>query len=311
MASAQTTSTLLLIRPARFGANPETAPTNAFQGAPAELTPDEIHAAALAEFDAFGETLAASGIRTLVYDDDPSTPTPDAVFPNNWITFHESGHVVLYPMLAPSRRREVRRDVIDRVRYDLGVAWPHLVDLTPLAERGEFLEGTGSLVLDRPNRTAYACLSPRTTRGALDAFAKALGYEVVTFHSADPRGHACYHTNVMMNVGHDFAIICLDSIPDGGERRRVRARLESSGRTIIPITTGQRDRFAGNALEVSNRSAEPCIILSRQALGSLDDRQRDELARHARIISSPLETIETHGGGSARCMLAEVFIPTA
>lgn len=309
MCESRTTSTVLMVRPRSFGYNAETAGTNAFLAAHASSV-DEVEARAEREFDAFVELLEGRGVRVIACDDRPEPRTPDAVFPNNWVSFHADGRVVLYPMLAPSRRAEVRRDIIERVERACGVRW-RVVDLTGLAERGEFLEGTGSLVLDRARRLAFACRSARTTPGALDAFASEMGYEVVAFDAVDPRGMPVYHTNVMMALGADFAVVCFDAIGADADRTIVRARLEDGGLDVIPITVAQRDRFAGNMLSVRTMGGAALIVMSRRALASLDRAHIGALERHGEIVAPDLETIEDVGGGSARCMLGEVFTPGA
>jgi hypothetical protein len=309
MAEPPTTDTVLMVRPAAFGHNAETAGTNAFVAPHAGELSDEAQRLARREFDALAGRLDDAGVRTVVVEDTPEPQTPDAVFPNNWVSFHGDGTVVLYPMLAPSRRTEVRPDVVALVERALGVRWARVLDLTPLAERGAFLEGTGSLVLDRPARVAFACRSPRTTDEALAAFAGPLGYRVHAFHAHDQRGHGVYHTNVMMALGADFAVCCLGCVPDDGERDRLRRALGDGGRELIEISVPQRDRFAGNVLALRTTGGEPRVVLSARALASLDPPQRRALERHGGLVAPDLQTIEDVAGGGARCMLAEVFLP--
>ena len=298
----RTTARVLMVRPASFGANPETAATNAFQrGAPGSAA--ELLARARAEFDALAAALRSHGVEVLVLADTPEPPKPDAVFPNNWVSFHADGRVVLYPMLVPSRQAEVRAGLL----AELGLPGARtLVDLRAGA-RGEALEGTGSLVLDRAERVAYACRSPRTSLRLLGRFCEALGYEACAFDARDARGTAIYHTNVMMAVGEGFAILCADSIPDAGERETVRARLRAGGHALVEITLAQLDEFAGNALALRSRAGAPLLVLSERARRALDPTQRAALERHATLVSADLTTIETCGGGSARCMIAEIF----
>lgn len=304
---AQTTSTVLMIRPARFGANAETAATNAFQrGAVAEAA--TVLAQARAEFDGLVAALRANGVEVLVLEDPPEPARPDAVFPNNWISFHADGTVVLYPLLAPSRRAEVRPEVLEELQRR-GLAAPRRV-LDLRAEAGaEFLEGTGSLVLDRAARVAYACLSPRTSPTLLARFCAALGYRARAFHASDARGVPIYHTNVMMAVGTRCALVGLEAIPDARERAEVAAELTATGHELVALTQAQLDEFAGNVLELRSRAGEALLVLSARARRALRPDQRAVLERHARLVSADLTTIETHGGGSARCMLAEVFAP--
>ncbi len=311
MTEPQITRRVLMIRPAGFGSNPETAASNAFQQDLGDADADAVHRRALAEFEGLVAALRAHGVDARVCDDRPDAPTPDAVFPNNWISFHADGTVVTYPLLSPLRRREVRPDLIERLEHDLGVCWPHRVDLAPLADDDAFLEGTGSLVLDRTNRIAYACRSPRTTDAGLDAFAARLAYDVVAFDAVDNAGQAIYHTNVMMSVGDGVAIVCLDCIPDAQQRERVRCSLDTTDHEVIPITTDQLNAFAGNALAVAGAEGAQLIVMSDQARDSLEPAQIEAIQRHGAIVSTPLDTIESIGGGSARCMLAEIHAPTA
>jgi hypothetical protein len=303
----QTTAAVLMIRPRSFGYNAETAATNAFLAPDAAARVGDIERRAEDEFDAFVDRLANAGVEVVVDHDTALPRTPDAVFPNNWISFHDSGHVVLYPMLAPSRRDEVRPDVVAHVERALGVRWPDVVDLTHLAQQGAFLEGTGSLVLDRPERLALACRSPRTTDDALAAFAQRMDHHILAFDAADPRGAPVYHTNVMMAIGETFAVACTECVPDPDQRRRLELALTRGGRELIHISIAQRDRFAGNVLALASASGDPLVALSRRALDSLDRDQRAALHRHGITVAPDLTTIEDVAGGSARCMLAEVF----
>lgn len=302
---AQTTATVLMIRPARFGANPETAASNAFQRERASGGP-EVLARARKEFDGLADELRAAGVEVIVIEDTAAPEKPDAVFPNNWVSFHAGGTVVLYPLLAPSRRGEVRLEVLDELERRGAFTRRRLVDLRH-GEPGGFLEGTGSLVLDRAARVAYACLSPRTSPEMLARFGRELGYEVVAFRAFDARGTPIYHTNVMMSVGRRVAAVCLEAIRDPGERGAVAGRLEASGHELVPLSLAQVDEFAGNLLELRSRSGQALYVLSRRARRALRPEQVAVLERHGRLVAAELDTIETHGGGSARCMLAEVF----
>jgi hypothetical protein len=306
VAEAQTTSTVLMIRPARFGANPETAATNAFQRGQARAEP-ELLARARREFDGLVAALRASEVEVFVVDDTDEPEKPDAIFPNNWLSFHAGGTAVLYPLLAPSRRREVRVEVLDELERRGAFARRRLIDLRREGQAESFLEGTGSLVLDRVARVAYACISPRTSRGLLARFGLELGYETVPFHASDARGVAIYHTNVMMSVGASVAVVCLESIRDHADRCAVEQHLETSAHELVPITLAQVDEFAGNLLELRTRSGSAIFVLSQRARRALRLDQLGVLERHGRIVSAELDTIETQGGGSARCMIAEVF----
>lgn len=299
----QTTSCVLMIRPARFGANPETAATNAFQrGGAGDAA---VLARARLEFDGLVAALRAHEVEVVVVEDTPEPPKPDAVFPNNWVSFHEDGTVVLYPMLAPSRRVEVRPEVLVELERRFG-GRRRLLDLRA-GSGADFLEGTGSLVLDRVSRVAYACLSPRTSRTLLARFCAELGYRAVAFHAADARGLPIYHTNVMMSVGTRFAVVCLESIGDSEERLAVVRELARSGHELVTITQAQLDEFAGNVLELRAPNGAALLVLSARARRAFRPEQLAVLERHARLVSFELSTIEEHGGGSARCMLAEVF----
>jgi hypothetical protein len=301
----QTTARVLMIRPACFGANPETAATNAFQR-PGERASPELLARARAEFDGLVAALRAHGVEVLVLDDTPAPEKPDALFPNNWVSFHADGRVALYPMQAPSRRAEVRPALLAELAR-LGLAGERrLVDLRAEAD-GAFLEGTGSLVLDRVDRVAYACLSPRTSERLLARFGELFGYAPFPFRAVDARGVAIYHTNVMLALGRRFALACLEAVRDARERRALEERLTSGGRELVAITLAQMDEFAGNALELRARDGGALLVLSARARRALRADQRAVLERHTTLVSAELATIETYGGGSARCMLAELF----
>jgi len=307
-------SHVLMIRPAHFGYNAQTAPSNAFQrepGADGAYEAGHILDNALREFDAFAQLLTDHGVTVTVASDDASVFTPDAVFPNNWISFHADGSVVLYPMLTPNRRDEVRPELIDLLERETGWRWPRLVDLTPLANPPHlgFVEGTGSLVLDRKSRTAFACRSPRTTALGLDEFARRMSYTPFEFLATDDAGLPIYHTNVMMALGETFSLVCAESIPSPDQRAALLDRLACAGREPITISREQMANFAANALALHSQSAGPVIALSARALSSLDHAQVRALERSGSIVAPNLATIETIGGGSARCMLAEVHQP--
>jgi len=302
---------VLMIRPAAFGPNAETAPTNAFQSTALAASP-AVQERALAEFDDLVALLRAHGVEVCVVDDDPATATPDAIFPNNWVSFHADGTVVRYPMCAPNRRLERRAEVIAEVCARLGVAALREVDLAAeLEPRERFLEGTGSLLLDRPGRVAYACLSPRTHPDALAEFGRRLGYAVHAFHAVDERGRAIYHTNVLMALGERFCVLCTEAVRDAEERAALVARLTAGGRELVAIDPAQMRAFAGNLLQLENAAGERIVVGSTRALGALSAEQRAALERHGALVAAPLETIESVGGGGVRCMLAEVFLPPA
>jgi hypothetical protein len=294
-----------MVRPARFGANPETAGSNRFQQSGA--APGDA-AAALAEFDALARRLSDTGVEVVVADDSSEPAKPDACFPNNWVSFHADGSVVLYPMMAPSRRAERRPEIVDRLRR-AGFRVNRIVDLAPLEARGEFLEGTGSLVLDRPCRIAYACRSPRTTAAALADFSAALGYRVLAFEAFGPDGRPAYHTNVVMAIGRRFAVVCSAAVRDATQRAAVLGELEDTGHEIIEIEVPEMHGFAGNVLALASRAGDALLAASETAWQSLAPGKRRRLERHGEIVTAAIPTIERLGGGSVRCMLAEVFLP--
>ena len=304
----QATSHILMNRPVRFGFNEETAETNAFQDAElAAKTKDVAQEDALEQFDNMVAHLKSAGVDVLVYEDTQEPHTPDSIFPNNWVSFHQSGKIVLYPMQATNRRLERRMDIIEDLRNNFQVE--QIIDLTHFEKQGKFLEGTGSMVLDRRYKIAYACLSPRTSPEVLDAFVEATGYKVVPFNAVDAAGKDVYHTNVVMCVGDSFAVVCLQAITDLDERLMVRDELEKTGKQVIEITLEQMNSFAGNMLLVNNKRGEKLLVMSTQAFESLTHKQRDEMDDYAALVHVDLSIIEGNGGGSARCMMAEVHLP--
>jgi hypothetical protein len=304
----QTARAVLMVRPAHFGSNAETADSNFFQR-PAQGSADAA-SRAQHEFDGLALALAAAGVRVLQFAGQRDAALPDEVFPNNWLSLHADATAVLYPMLAPSRRRERRHDVLAALQSSHGYRIDRVIDLTSLEQRGEYLEGTGSAVLDRPRRVAYACLSPRTTGKALGEFARALRYDVVPFRAVDTAGRPIYHTNVLLSLGTRFAALCAAAITDIAERRGVIERLEAAGREVIELSRAELDAFAGNLLELDGAHG-PVIALSAAALRSLTSAARAALERHGRLVSADIATIERLGGGSVRCMLTEVALPRA
>lgn len=304
MTEQQTAGAVLMVRPAQFGSNAETAGSNFFQRA----AQGESSQRAQHEFDGLALALATAGVRVHQFAGQRGAALPDEVFPNNWLSLHADGTAVLYPMLAPSRRRERRRDILDTLVDSCGYRIDRIVDLTSLETRGLYLEGTGSVVLDREGRVAYACLSPRTHVVALGELARSLQYEVVPFAAVDAAGRPIYHTNVMLSIGTRFAALCTAAIADVGERRGVVARLEASGREIIDLTRAELESFACNLLELRGASG-PIIALSAAALRSLSSATVAALERHGRLVTADIATIERVGGGSVRCMLAEVALP--
>jgi len=310
--SPQTTSHILMIRPVAFGFNEQTAATNHYQTASAEAEKDAIQAKALAEFDAMVKKLRAEGVQVTVVEDTPTPHTPDSIFPNNWVSFHEDGTVILYPMFALNRRQERRMDVINALKK-AGSQVSQVIDMSGSENEGRFLEGTGSMVLDRANRIAYACLSERTHPDVLAMWAAQTGYRTVTFDAVqDVNGEPMpiYHTNVMMSVGTDLAIVCADAVRDSFQREQLLASLADTGKHIVTITEEQKCHFAGNMLEVTDSKGSPIMVMSTQAHSSLDANQLGRIGTFCSIIHSDISTIETLGGGSARCMMAEVFLPS-
>jgi hypothetical protein len=298
----QSARAVLMVRPARFAFNPETAASNAFQAA-AAADPN----AALREFDALAAALEGAGVEVIVADDTASPAKPDAVFPNNWVSFHRDGTVVLYPMLALNRRLERREAVIEQVVREGGYRVRRTVDLSHREQENKFLEGTGSLVLDRANRIAYACLSPRTDLDVLGEFAQQLDYDLVTFEAVDGEGTPVYHTNVMMAVGARFAVICSETIAPP-HRTAVLQRLEAGGHEVVEISLAQMQGFAGNLLELAPATGN-LIVLSQRALRCLRASQRLRLESHGNVVAVDIPVIERLGGGGVRCMLAEIHLP--
>jgi hypothetical protein len=300
----QTTSHILMIRPVNFGFNAETAVNNAFQVAGNDTAAQEK---AAREFDAFVQVLQQNGVDVTVVNDTPEPYTPDSIFPNNWVSFHHDGTIILYPMFAANRRQERKPGVLQQLGKKFSIS--KTVDLSNYESQDKFLEGTGSMVLDRDKKIAYACISPRTDKSILEDFAKQMGYQPVAFTSVDQNGREIYHTNVMMCVADRYVVICLDSIADKKERAMVEKVIGESGKDIITITTDQMNHFAGNMLQVENDKGDKLLVMSSQAFIALSGEQVKKLESFNKIVHAPLDTIETNGGGSARCMMAEVFLP--
>ena len=300
----QNTSHILMIRPVRFAFNEQTAVNNSFQQPGSDVGLQEQ---AQQEFDGLAELLRSHDVQVLVVEDTPEPHTPDSIFPNNWVSFHSNGTVCLFPMFAVNRRLERKPHVIERVRDLFKVR--HILDLSRHEKEGSFLEGTGSMVLDRAHRIAYACLSARTERKMVEEFCRKMSYRAHCFHASDQHGRPIYHTNVMMCVAKTFAVVCMDAIQNQAEKNALSESLRFHGKEIIEISMEQMGRFAGNMLQVVNEREEPLLIMSDQAFESLREDQIERLENYNTIIHAPLHTIEQHGGGSARCMLAEIFLP--
>jgi len=301
----QATSNLLMIRPVSFGFNEQTAGSNTFQ----TQSPDKqaVQVRALAEFDSLVKVLRDNGVSVTVIEDTAEPHTPDSIFPNNWISFHANGDVFTYPMQAANRRLERREDIIRKLEDNFTVK--HVIDLSRFEHQNLFLEGTGSMVLDRDYKIAYACISPRTHHEVLNTFCQRAGYNAVSFHAFAPNGLAIYHTNVMMCVGSNFAVICLDSITDNIEKETVISSLKNTCKQIIDISFDQMSNFAGNMLEIKNSTGETLIVMSKSAFDALNYEQKAILSSFGKLIYAAINTIETNGGGSVRCMIAEVHLP--
>jgi len=303
----QAARTVFLVRPARFGFNAETAVSNHFQQAVAGLGEEAAQAQAFAEFEAAVARLRNAGVQVRVFDDTPMPPKPDAVFPNNWLSLHPDGTVLVYPMCAANRRPERRTDILTALGQEFAIR--EVVDLSGYEEEGRFLEGTGSIIFDHVHRIAYAGLSPRTDAALFAEVAVRLGYRPVAFHARDAQDQLIYHTNVMMCVGPGFAVLCVESLTDAGERSAVLDSLRSTSHEIVDISLAQVARFAGNMLVLQPAAGRPVLVMSQSAHDALTASQREVLTRHCELLPLPIPTIETIGGGSARCMLAEVFLP--
>lgn len=308
---AQSTNSILMIRPAKFSFNDETAVNNFYQHNLVNEKLVTLHERALKEFDDFVIKLTSNGVEVIVIDDTEDFETPDSIFPNNWVSFHEDGQVVLYPMFAKNRRRERRLDIFDQLKISNGFNISNIVDWTESENQYQFLEGTGSLVLDRNNKIAYAALSERTDEEIVEKFCNYFNYQAVMFiasQTVEDERLPIYHTNVMMCVADNFVVICLDAIDDINERQELIEKFEDCEKEIIEITEDQKKQFAGNMLQVKTDNGN-ILVMSSAAYKSLDEHQISQIENYCSIIHSPLDTIEQIGGGSARCMMAEVFLP--
>lgn len=306
----QTTNTILMIRPIGFRMNEQTAVNNYYQE-DLDLKNKEINAKAQMEFDAYVEKLRSIGVEVIVVSDTDTYDTPDSIFPNNWISFHKNATVIIYPMFAENRRLERREDILD-ILEGKGFQIEHIIDYTSAEDENLFLEGTGSILMDRINNKAYCALSPRADEELFIEFCEDMECDPIIFtayQSVDGERLPIYHTNVMMCLAENFAVICLDSIDDKKERKAVIKHLKDGGREIIDISEQQVNQFAGNMLQVRGHDNELFLIMSQSAYDSLSLDQIKRIEKHCKIMSSPLDTIETCGGGSARCMMAEVFLP--
>ena len=309
----QTTNTILMIRPVNFRMNEQTAVNNYYQKDLENTLPKTVNAKAQQEFDTYVDKLRNIGVNVIVVNDTEDTDTPDSIFPNNWVSFHENGNVGLYPMFAENRRVERREDILETLEEN-GFVINNVIDYTTAEDEAIFLEGTGSVILDRVNRKAYCALSPRADEDLFIEFCEDFEFSPIIFNAnqtVEGNRKAIYHTNVMMCVGETFAVICLSSIDDKKERKNVLKHLKEDGKTIIDITEDQVNNFAGNMLQVKGSGDTSYLIMSQSAFDSLTKQQINIIEQHTKILSSSLSTIEFCGGGSARCMMAEVFLPKA
>ena len=298
---------LFLVRPVRFGFNRETAVDNVFQHGVAEGV--AVQALALKESDALIAALEAHGIQVAAVDDTPEPETPDSVYPNNWFSSHADGTLVIYPMFAPNRRLERKPAVVARLIKETGAS--RVIDLTGWEKQGKFLEGTGSMVLDRDAKVAYACLSERTSPEVLADFCRQLGYTAMPFKAVDPEGRPIYHTNLMMSVGSSFAVLCREAFVSQEELKAVESALEAAGKAIVDLSFAQICQYAANVLEVANRDGERFILMSETARTALREDQLAVICQGSSVLSAPVPIIETIGGGSVRCMVAELFTARA
>jgi hypothetical protein len=304
-AHAQSTASVLMVRPRRFYPNPETAVDNAFQR-DAHCGSDGLTLVARKQFDAAVQTLRAAGVNVHVFEDTAEPEKPDAVFPNNWISTHHDGRIALFPMYSALRRRERREDVVEELHKHYRVT--EVIDYSPFEDEGCCLEGTGSLVLDHVNKIAYVSLSNRSNPKVIQRFSDDFSYEPVIFTSIGSNGEPIYHTNVMMCIGTAFAMVGLEMIRNKAECQQVRERLEKTGKEIVELSADQIANFAGNAIELQDKRGEKLLVLSIRAAGALTEDQRERLTRYARVIPLEIPTIEL-GGGSARCMMATIHLP--
>ncbi|MGY6561220.1 MAG: citrulline utilization hydrolase CtlX [Luteibaculaceae bacterium] len=300
---AQNTQTILMVRPASFGFNTETANSNTFQKK-VSVDAEKIAQLAQNEFNLMVESLRNLGITVEVFEDSETPQKPDAVFPNNWITFHQSGEVLLYPMFTKNRRLERNVAYIDTLKQNYFIN--KITDFTAQEDNGKILEGTGSIIFDHEGKNAYACLSPRTNQDLFIEVAEYLGYNPIFFTALDGNGIPIYHTNVMLTIGKKFAIICMDSITDKEDRKLVRRSLINADKEIIEISLAQMSSFVGNMIELTN-GTENLLVMSQTALHSLNQSQQHVLSKFAKLVPVAIPTIEKIGGGSARCMIAEIF----
>ncbi len=303
----QTTSDILMVRPVSFGFNPIAAESNHFQHKIDGISDLEVQELAKQEFNALSSALSEAGVTVNIVEDSPEPKKPDAIFPNNWGSYHEDGTVVLYPMQSENRRWERRRNILEMLGkgYELTTE----IDLSHYEAENMFLEGTGSLIFDRPNKLAYACLSSRTHPEVLNDFCSKLGYTAVLFHSVDAENRPIYHTNVMMAMAKNYTVICLESIKSEEEKAMLLQKFEETGKQVVDISLEQVSDFAGNVIELENKDGQSLLVMSSRAYAAFTDEQKATIEKYSKIVHAPIPTIEKIGGGGARCMIAEVFLP--
>lgn len=306
MSFSQVPHSILMVRPAAFGFNPETAESNTFQKQ--SFNKEEVQESALLEFNQVIATLTDKKISTLVVDDTLSPLTTDAIFPNNWITTHEDGKIILYPMMAPSRRLERRDDIVSLLQNKFKV--DRVIDLTEKEIQHHFLEGTGSIIFDHPNRIGYACRSDRTHESTFKDLCRDLNYKGILFDAVDETGFPVYHTNVMMWVGESMVGICLDSVKDEGQQELLLTQFRETNHKIIALSHQQMNSFAGNMFEVMNENGEHFLLMSQTAFESLHEGQVREMEKRLTLLPVRISTIEESGGGSIRCMVAGIHLPS-
>lgn len=300
---AHITSQILMVRPSNFEFNPETSVNNTFQK---KIGTADLLGSALGEFDGMVAALREQGIRVLVVDDDHQPLTPDSIFPNNWISTEMNGTVILFPMFAVNRRTEREKQVLEIIEDQFKME--EILDLTHFEDEALFLEGTGSMVIDRPNHMVYACRSARTSEIVLNEYCETFGYRYLLFSATDREGRAIYHTNVMMCVADRYVVVCLESLVDEKEKVVLFKKFIETGKEVISISLDQMEQFAGNMLQLKNVGHDKFVVMSSRAFNSLTSEQISRLETYNKIIHVPLSTIETAGGGSARCMMAEIFL---
>ncbi len=301
-----TTNNIFMVRPANFGFNPETAETNAFQINDQKLTSKEISQAAVIEFDMFVEKLRLVGVNVIVGEEPREPIKTDSVFPNNWVTFHQSGRVITYPMFSKTRRLERSEDFLKQIGEQFHIE--QRIHFEEYEKKNQYLEGTGSMIFDHSNRSVLACVSPRTDKALLNEFSKRFSYKTIIFKAVDENDQDIYHTNVMMALGESFVVICLGTIKKVEDLNRLKSYFARVGKEVIEISISQMNAFAGNMLQVRNNKDETFLVMSSQAYHSLSKHQISRIQAHTKILHSPIPIIETYGGGSARCMMAEIFL---